>query len=177
MLTKPFVLLGASVLFHGALAAPFMGIEPAAKKPPTVIYVSYVRTQSPQAKKAPSLQKTSPKIQVQTSKPAAPTLARELMADPKRKAIFSSYYSDVKEKIEKVIRRKGGAMGKGDVQLQFILKQNGALEGVWAADGSPGAGQTEKSFAVQCVQEAAAFDPFPKELRSERIAFTLTLHF
>ncbi|HXV19248.1 MAG TPA: hypothetical protein VD883_04135 [Candidatus Omnitrophota bacterium] len=177
MLTKPLVLLGASVLFHGALAAPFVGIEPAAKKPPAVIYVSYVKTPSPDIKKAPVLRKHAPKINVRTPQPAAPTQARELLADPKRKAVFSSYYTDVKEKIEKVIRRKGGAMGKGDVQLQFILKQDGSLEGVWAADGTPGTGQTEKRFAVQCVQEAAAFDPFPKELRSERIAFTLTLHF
>lgn len=177
MLTKPIVLLGASVLFHGALAAPFMGIETTAEKPPAVIYVSYVKTQIPETQRPLALQKRPPKIRLQPSEPAMPTQARELLADPKRKAVFSAYYADVKEKIEKVIRRKGGAMGKGDVQLQFILKQNGALEGVWAADGTPGAGQTEKRFAVQCVQEAASFEPFPKELRSERIAFTLTLHF
>ena len=105
--------------------------------------------------------------------------SRDILKDPKRGRIFTSYFGAVKERINREVRRKytREEFGTGSVTLIFILDKYGILENAWVSDRQSGAGPAAKAFAVRALRAASPFPSFPQDLDLPRIAFTVTVLF
>lgn len=103
----------------------------------------------------------------------------ELLADPQKGKVFSSYFSKLKEKIQQTIRKRysRASVGEGSVSLVFVLRADGSLENILVRQGESSAAALAKAFAVECVRGSAPFKPFPKELDLLKISFSLTMSF
>lgn len=123
------------------------------------------------------------------SRPAVPAVApepvralrtsSEVLADPVKGKVFVHYFTDVKRRIQQVVRRKydGADAGEGRVALYFIVDATGRLDAVTVVSAETQADPALRELAKRCVREAAPFEPFPGELRLERVSFNLSIQF
>ncbi|MCG3176401.1 MAG: hypothetical protein MOGMAGMI_01350 [Candidatus Omnitrophica bacterium] len=171
--------------------------EPAAAQPRQIRYpaVRTVPDRAAQAKPTPRAPRTpepvrdspKPRIERVTPSPAPARAPRrealrtsaELLADPVRGRVFVAYFSDLKERIQQVVRRKyesSGAAG-GRVALYFIVNASGELEAVTVVSAETVAPAELRELAKRCVREAAPFGTFPESLKLERVSFNLAISF
>ncbi len=119
--------------------------------------------------------------QTAATQAAAPDMrtSADLLADPKSKEVFESYFVVVKDRIHQVVRRKysRASVGEGQVALVFILRSDGRLENVWTVEKMSKADILVKNFARTCVRDAAPFPKFPESLGMNRISFNITIIF
>lgn len=103
----------------------------------------------------------------------------DVLADPVKGKVFVHYFTDVKRRIQQVVRRKydGTDAGEGRVALYFIVDATGRLDAVTVVSAETQADPALRELAKKCVREAAPFEPFPGELRLERVSFNLSIQF
>lgn len=109
----------------------------------------------------------------------APRGSVDLLSDPQRGKVFTHYFSEVKERIDRTVRRRYRAesLGKGTVSLYFVLNADGSVDRVSVLDRQSDANPEVRDFAVLCVSGSGPFAPFPKELDVKKISFNVTLLF
>ena len=120
---------------------------------------------------------TLPSLKVQPA--ARPKTSAELLADPRKGKIFSSYFMTVKEKIYRTLKENYGAHspGAGEVSLYFILNANGHLVKVAVAEKESSPDISLQNLAVACLRRTAPFGRFPNDLESDPIAFQVKIYF
>lgn len=103
----------------------------------------------------------------------------DVLADPVKGKVFVHYFTDVKRRIQQVVRRKydGADAGEGRVALYFIVDATGRLDVVTVVSVETQADPALRELAKKCVREAAPFEPFPGELHLERVSFNLSIQF
>ena len=108
-----------------------------------------------------------------------PTSSAELLADPQKGKIFSSYFSTVKDRIYKTLKEKYAlqAAGSGEVGLYFILDSDGRLAKVSVIGKGSTLDVSLKDLAVECLKSASPFNRFPRELQTDQIAFQVKIDF
>lgn len=126
--------------------------------------------------------KGSQSVQVKTPLKINSTVAPEasyFLTDPRRGKSYLGYFSRVKEKVDEVVKKKYRRRGDFDgvVALIFVLNKAGVLEEASVIEDQTRAEDVAKVFAVQCLEGASPFGPFPDELDSERISFSVTIIF
>lgn len=139
--------------------------EPAAEQPAKAV------SESKPASAAAAPKKTSPA--------AASKTGTELLANPKTRGLFTDYFGLVKSRIQEKLREKcqGRNVGRGSVQLAFILGSNGRLHKVYVMDRNSQADAELKELAIESLHESAPFSDFPTDFNARQIAFNLTVYF
>ena len=198
---KPFLI--TSLVAHGIVGAAFFSNileeKTAEKNVVEITYISRPAGESPKALLQPALPakkwprnkvgpkkineiKTSRSVQVAAPLNINSTVAPEasyFLTDPQRGKSYLSYFSHVKEKVSEVVKRQYRRRGsfEGVVALLFVLNKEGGLEGVSVIGDQTTAADVARVFAVQCLENAAPFGAFPKELDSQKISFSITIIF
>lgn len=103
----------------------------------------------------------------------------DFLMDPKNGKIFVDYFMKIKEKITRTIQKRYAIENgvKGSVELLFVLNSHGRLENAWVSKEKTDADEAARTFALECLKAAAPFNPFPKELGSEKISFNVAVFF
>lgn len=137
--------------------------------------------EKPSAKSAPasaarSAAKAAPGAK---SAPAASKTGADLMANPKTRGLFTDYFGSVKARIQQKLREKceGRSIGRGSVQLSFVLTSEGRLHKVYVMDRNSAADGELKELAIESLRESAPFTDFPTDFNARQIAFNLTVYF
>ena len=172
----------ASVAIHTVIAAPSYGPFFRKGEKDGTVFISYVEPAPEKPRKNPKVLRAlipanKPRDRF-FSKKAAVRESAELLTDPQMGKVFHAYFVRLKEKIHQVIRRHSEEhAGRGTVSLIFILRSDGALDSISVAEKESSAGHEMRVFATDCVKASAPFDPFPKELDPQKIAFRVTVYF
>jgi outer membrane biosynthesis protein TonB len=103
----------------------------------------------------------------------------DLMANPETRGLFADYFGTVKARIQQKLREKcaGREVGRGSVDLAFILLADGRLHKVYVMDRSSNADSQLKQLAIESLRESAPFVDFPSDFNARQIAFNLTVYF
>ena len=91
---------------------------------------------------------------------------------------YADYYREVREKIVRKLRNNyRDHYSDGDVYMCFVLNSNGSLHRI---DFDLGKSTKDKELintALISLQQAAPFQPFPKELSESQLTISLTVSF
>ena len=63
------------------------------------------------------------------------------------------------------------------VSLVFVLNADGSVQNASIAQAETHASNPLQNYSLNCLQAAAPFGSFPKELSASQIAFTVTVYF
>ncbi len=99
----------------------------------------------------------------------------EKATEIKRQEAFLKYYNLIREKIRAEIYSSFKRRETGEVRVTFVLSSDGHLLSI--AEAVSGSSSVLKKKAIEGVKEAQPFPPFPKEMRSAPINFSLTIRF
>ncbi|MGH7198519.1 MAG: hypothetical protein ACREH5_07260 [Candidatus Omnitrophota bacterium] len=171
----------ASLAIHAVIAAPAYGPFLGKGEEAGTVLISYVAPAGAVSPQKRSVRAHIPGKEARGgffSKKKAVPESSELLTDPQMGKVFHGYFVRLKERIHQVIRRHSDEHpGGGTVSLVFILRSDGALDSISVAEKESSAGSQMKAFAMDCVKASVPFDPFPKELDPQKIAFRVTIHF
>jgi hypothetical protein len=198
---KIMVCVSLSLAAHGAILASRWALPgaPHESVPDNQILVSYVDTGSGPSQEAfldsknleapPPVKTGKPHAQRAISAavlplmsaPAPPQAVRtseDLMSDPVKGKLFSAYFTSVKNSIARTVKEHydKSFSGGGAVTLYFILNPDGSLQSASVIQKT-GKGDAAKEFALRCLNDAAPFGAFPKELSLNKISFNTTVRF
>ena len=148
-----------------------------------MVVISYVR--EPQALPERKIKKRVLRIPTKPAKGVkkaeAPLIrnSSDLLTDPQKGKVFSSYYAKLKEEIQRTVRKRysRASVGEGSVSLVFVLRADGSLENILVREAETHAVSGAKDFAVECVRDSSPFKPFPKELDLLKISFSVMMSF
>ncbi len=103
----------------------------------------------------------------------------ELLSDPKKAKVFVGYFTAVKDKLDRTVRKNyaDNAAGQGSVCLLFILNSDGSLDSASVVESQTQAPAGVKDFAMRCLRESAPFIGFPRSLEVGKVSFNVTVLF
>jgi len=89
-----------------------------------------------------------------------------------------SYLLAVRNRINTYVHRNyDPSMGRGEVQLHFILNSNGGVKSVSILRESGEIDRRLRDFCLDSIHRSAPFDPFPGGLNLPRAAFNISISF
>ncbi len=98
--------------------------------------------------------------------------------DPSIRAYYLNYYQSIRLKIRQIAYRKYRQdMPQGDVFLSFALDRNGRLISAFVDRGQSTADYDLCRIALDSLQQACPFEPFPKELIQDELSFNVIVSF
>ena len=91
---------------------------------------------------------------------------------------YGDYYKTVRERIVKKLKYNySDYYRNGEVELYFVLNSNGSLKRIDVDTGRSTDDNRLIDVALLSIQQASPFPPFPKELDSAQLPFSLMISF
>jgi protein TonB len=105
------------------------------------------------------------------------SLSKDLEKEKIPKAILS-YYRAVREEIKKsAIANKPFGGGRGEVTVIFEVLSDGSLSDINLDQSRSVSNRILKKAALRSIKLASPFPPFPKEIGTDNITFSITIEF
>jgi TonB family protein len=97
-----------------------------------------------------------------------------------KKATYISYYRAVREKIRKHADRnypRNRNLGQGEILLNFLVTAKGNLLNMQIVDKESTKDALLRNIALDSVEDAGPFPPFPKGMNQYQINFNIIISF
>lgn len=91
---------------------------------------------------------------------------------------YIRYYQLVREQIKRSAYRAYAGRERGQMALTFVLRSDGALDGIWIDEPKSSRSDYLRSIAVRSIREAAPFPRFSEELSGfSQLSFNVSITF